>query len=224
MDFMKILRSLEELLYEVMTWLVFYPRTLFQTLFQPMKTLEYCRAQVGRPEEEQFDEALSPPLFLLLTLLLSHALELSLNIDPVQAAKGPITQLSQQNLILLRSLVFAVFPLMFALRYVRASGQPLSRSTLRGPFFIECYPAAAFTLLLQAGLTIATALPQYHLVGGLVSIAATVWYLGLQTAWISRTDKRRWRGLGLAVWQGMKATAVIALIALIIGAAGLVVD
>jgi len=223
MDFMKILRSLEELLYEVMTWLVFYPRTLFQTLFQPMKTLEYCRAQLSRPEEEQFDEALSPPLFLLITLLLSHALELSLNIDPTHGTKGPITQLSEQNLILLRSLVFAVFPLMFALRYVSASGQPLSRSTLRGPFFIECYPAAAFTLLLQAGLTLSTALPQYPLIGSFIAAAATLWYLGLQTAWISRIDKRRWRAFGMALWQGVKATGLIALIAFIIGSAGLVV-
>ena len=35
MDFIGIIRSLEELLYEVMTWLIFYPRTLLRILFNP---------------------------------------------------------------------------------------------------------------------------------------------------------------------------------------------
>ena len=32
MDFMKLLKSLEELLYEVVSWLVFYPLTLWHSL------------------------------------------------------------------------------------------------------------------------------------------------------------------------------------------------
>ena len=35
MDFLKIIRSLEELLYEVMTWLVFYPRTMWRIVARP---------------------------------------------------------------------------------------------------------------------------------------------------------------------------------------------
>jgi len=34
MDFLRIIRSLEELLYEVMTWLVFYPRTPIPRFYQ----------------------------------------------------------------------------------------------------------------------------------------------------------------------------------------------
>ena len=39
MDFMRILRSLEEFLYEVMTWLVFYPRTMWRALRHPIEML-----------------------------------------------------------------------------------------------------------------------------------------------------------------------------------------
>lgn len=214
MDFMRMLRSLEELLYEVMTWLVFYPRTVLLTLVQPLKTLEYCKAQFHRPEEEQFDHSLSPPLFLLLSLLLSHFLEIGLNIDPVAQANAPILQMSEQNLLVFRSLVFAIFPLMFALRYVKASGLSLSRTTLRAPFFIECYPASVFALLLQIGMTMERGLHHGRIAGGVLAVAATVWYLAVQTAWLSRSDMGRLKAFSVALWQLVKALAIILLVAI----------
>ena len=36
MEFLKFIRSLEELLYEVMTWMLFYPRTLWRVLRRPL--------------------------------------------------------------------------------------------------------------------------------------------------------------------------------------------
>ncbi|ADG08692.1 hypothetical protein [Caulobacter segnis] len=221
MDFMKMLRSLEELLYEVMTWLVFYPRTFLLTLFQPLRTLEYSRAQFHRPEEEQFDQTLAPPLFLLLSLLLSHAIELGLHFDPFAASHGSLVRLSQQNLIIFRALVFAVFPLMFALRHLKVSGLKLSRSTLRGPFFVECYPAAVFAFLVGAGMTVANALPRARVEGLLLAGGATVWYLAVQAVWISQFDKRRWRGLVVALWQWLKAMAIILAMALVYAFGGL---
>ena len=41
MNVLTILRSVEELLYEVMSWLLFYPRTLFMTLRHPLRTMRY---------------------------------------------------------------------------------------------------------------------------------------------------------------------------------------
>ena len=78
MDFLKLIRQLDELLYEVMSWLVFYPVTLWRALRHPSKMMDYSDAELGDPAERQYTDTLSPPLFLLLTLVLSHALELSL--------------------------------------------------------------------------------------------------------------------------------------------------
>jgi hypothetical protein len=214
MDFMKMLRSLEELLYEVMTWLVFYPRTFLLTLMRPIRTLEYSRAQLHRPEEEQFDRSLSPPLFLLLSLLLSHGVELALHFDPFGPSNQTLHEMSQQNLIAFRALVFALFPLLFALHHLKASGLELSRSTLRGPFFIECYPAAVFAFLFGAGVTISNAVPQAHLVGGLLATAAILWYVTVQTLWISHIDRQRWRAIRIVLWQLFKAMVIIVLITL----------
>jgi hypothetical protein len=75
-DFLRIVRSLEDLLYEVMTWLVFYPRTLWRILAHPAETLRYSDAEQGDAPEEQYTDTLSPPLFLMLTVLLAHGVEL----------------------------------------------------------------------------------------------------------------------------------------------------
>ena len=37
MDFVKILRAFEEFLYEVLTWLLFYPRTLWRVTRRPLE-------------------------------------------------------------------------------------------------------------------------------------------------------------------------------------------
>ena len=216
MDFMKILRSLEELLYEVMTWLVFYPRTVVLTLFWPVRTLEYSRLEYDRPTDERYDRTLSPPLFLLLSLLLSHLLELVLHFSTPEMEASPLSRLSDQNLVIVRSLFFAVFPLMFALHQVKAIGLPLSRTSLRGPFFVECYPAAVFALMLQVGMTTAGAVPNAQVPGGLLAAGAVVWYLGVQTLWISRVDRRRWRAFAVALWQWLKAATVLVAVAIAI--------
>ena len=41
MDFLKLIRSFEDLLFEVLTWLIFYPRTLWLTLRRPLTMAAY---------------------------------------------------------------------------------------------------------------------------------------------------------------------------------------
>lgn len=208
MDFMRMLRSLEELLYEVMTWLVFYPRTFFLTLVRPLKTLEYCRQQFHRTDDEQFDRSLSPPLFLLLSILLSHMLQLVIGYDPLAQSRNPLAHASEQNLLVVRSLMFALFPLVFALHHVRVAKLQLSHATLRGPFFIECYPAAVYILLLQLGLTLLGAFVGGHIVGAVLVTSATVWYIGVEAAWIGRSTPRG-QAVMVAIWQWSKALILV---------------
>ena len=69
MNVLTILRSVEELLYEVMAWLLFYPLTLWKTLRRPLQTMAY--EQKDKPDKQDL-ETLSPPLFLVLSILLVH--------------------------------------------------------------------------------------------------------------------------------------------------------
>ena len=49
---MKWLNSLDELLFEVMSWLIFFPLTLWRTLAQPLTMMAYADEQFALPEDE----------------------------------------------------------------------------------------------------------------------------------------------------------------------------
>lgn len=214
MDFLRLLRSLEEFLYEVMTWLVFYPRTLLRSMLRPIEILEYSRAELRKPEEEQFQDALSAPLFLMLTLVISHGLELALAAHPfADGSRGASLFGSYQNLVLLRSLMFAAFPLMFALQQVKDSRQALTRQTLRGPFFGECYPASVFCLVFGVGGTLAQSFPRRAAVGWALMALASLWYVVLQTLWLKRFNNGWGRAVLVAVGAFLKASLVVLLVA-----------
>lgn len=77
MDFVKILRTLEDFLYEVMSWLAFYPRTLVRILLHPIAVSKYAVQEMAQAREEQFTETISPPLMLILSIILAHVVEIS---------------------------------------------------------------------------------------------------------------------------------------------------
>ncbi|WP_184717672.1 hypothetical protein [Caulobacter sp.] len=214
MDFIRILRSLEEFLYEVMTWLVFYPRTLLRTAFRPVEVLEYSRTEMRKPEEEQFQDALSAPLFLMLTLVISHTLELVVAPKVFDVGGPAAARLfgSYQNLVILRSLMFAAFPLMFALQQVKDTKQALTRQTLRGPFFGECYPAAVFCLVFGIGATLAQGFPHHRPIGWMCMAVATVWYLVLQVIWLKRFNERWSRAILVTATSFLKALVVVLIV------------
>ena len=41
MDFFKLLRSLDELLFEILTWIIYYPRTLWMVVRRPLRMIDY---------------------------------------------------------------------------------------------------------------------------------------------------------------------------------------
>ena len=137
MNFFNLLKSLDELLYEVMSWLVFYPITLWRTLVHPLKMMDYSDLEQRDSEDQQYTDTLSPPLFLLLSLILVHAAEIALvGNDAIVASKIGLSALVSNNtdLIILRIATYSLFPVLLATRLVRARKGGLNRNTLRGPF------------------------------------------------------------------------------------------
>ena len=80
LDFMKIVRSIEELLYEAITWLLFYPLTLWRCVRHPGTLTAYTTEELQDAPDQQFTENISPPLFLMLSVLVAHLVELSLGL------------------------------------------------------------------------------------------------------------------------------------------------
>lgn len=211
MDFLRIVRSLEDLLYEVMTWLVFYPRTLWRILAHPAETLRYSDAEQGDRPEEQYTDTLSPPLFLMLTVLLAHGVELGLGTS-MSEPKGAIGQFllgSEQNLLLVRSVLYSIYALLGATTLLRYRGLPLDRKTLRGPFFSQCYLTAPFALGLSLGAILArmpSAAPKA--VGAVIGLGSMAWYVSVQMLWFrQQLQAPIGRATLIALWVFVRGAA-----------------
>ena len=218
MDFIKLIRSLEELLYEVVTWLVFYPRTMWRILAHPAATTRYSEDEQGDAPAEQYTDTLSPPLLLMLTILIAHGFELGMGAKMPETKTAVAKALfgSEQNLLMLRALLFSIFPLVAATTLLGRRKLVLDRTALRGPFFSQCYLAAPFALVASvAAATTGLAWPWAGPTAAGLALAGLGWYVWVQTAWFSmELDVGIARAFGIALWTVSKA--------LVIGLGGLV--
>lgn len=214
---MKWLNSLDELLFEVMSWLIFYPLTLWRTLIGPMSMMVYADEQLALPEDEQYAAAVSPPLFLALSLLLGHGVGTALGqTDKIIANQHGLAALvdDQTSALLLRLVVFAIFPLLMSVRLLRQRGEPIRRETLRLPFYGQCYPAAAFALVLSLGTTLAS-LPDRTISGvGIALVAvAHLYFLSVETRWFMvQLSVGVARGAGVALLALVQGYALFLLV------------
>ncbi|AHK00582.1 MULTISPECIES: hypothetical protein [Rhizobium/Agrobacterium group] len=193
MDFMKLLKSLEELLYELVSWLLFYPLTMWRSVVAPLSMMRYADSELADRLEDQYDDTLSPPLFLLITLLFSQGLSASLPTiyDPTLAARELG---SGSNLLIARGVIFGIYPLCMAVTLLRWKRVRITRNSLRPPFFSQCYVAAPFTFVLVLGFDFASMPLEHGLTFGLAIIAlATIWYAQAQIRWLMQD-----LGLGIA--------------------------
>lgn len=190
MNFFNLLQSLDELLYEVMSWLVFYPITLWRTLVHPLQMMDYSDIEQGDAADEQYTDTLSPPLFLLLSLIMVHAAEIALvGNDAVISSKVGLAAFVSNNtdLIILRVVSFSLFPVMLATRMVRAQTLQVNRDTLRAPFYSQCYVAAVLAMLLGTAVILIKLGHDWSvLTGGALALFGLLWFGFLQTAWFNQ--------------------------------------
>lgn len=190
MNFFNLLQSLDELLYEVMSWLVFYPMTLWRVLVRPLKMMDYSDVEQGDASDEQYTDTLSPPLFLLLSLILVHGAEIALvGNEAVVVSKVGLSALvsTSTDLIILRIVLYSLFPVMMATRMVRARRQRVDRDTLRAPFYSQCYVAAVLAMLLGGAVILIQLGHDWSvLVGAGLALFGLLWFGFLQTAWFNQ--------------------------------------
>ena len=205
MNALTLLRSVEELLYEVVSWLVFYPKTLWMTLSRPLRTLAYSdREQHDKPDQQYLD-TLSPPLFLVLSILLAHGIELAagLHIDQSRTAIGRMVTSNDQTLLSVRALMFSLYTVTYAVLFLLLGRKRIDRETVRPPFFAQCFLSGALAILTSVGTTGVRYPSEAATLAGLVLILATmVWFLWVQTRWLARIE-----GVGRAAALGWSVLA-----------------
>lgn len=209
MDFMKLFKSLEELLYEVIVMLVFFPKTLWLTLRYPQRMMDYADTELGDVQSEQYNDTLSPPLFLMLCVTLSYLAERAVP-GSLDTSVLPEMLRDSQNLLAFRVLIFSLFPLAFSLRLLHGLGLPLDRNTLRAPFFAQCFVAAPLAMIVGLGQALWN-LPLDHAaaISSALLLFAMGWYLRQQARWLQTK-------LALPLWRCWAATLVMTLVTIIV--------
>ena len=182
MHFFQFLKSLDALLFEVTSWLVFYPVTLWRTLRHPAAMMDYAASELKQPPEDQYDDSVSPPIMLLLTVVLAHGLEIALIGESklIAETRGFAGLISDDtSLILLRLVAFAAFPLLTAVQTVRGLRKRLTRATLEPHFFAQCYATAPFALLTSLAATFSQVREDWSqlLAGGLLAFMVALGWL-----------------------------------------------
>lgn len=217
MDFMKLLNSLDELLYEAMSWLIFFPLTVWRTIVRPVEMMQYADQQLNQPEAKQYADALNPPVFLTAALAMTHFGASALGqVDQIEASHRGLSAMinDDTSALLLRIIVFALFPLMMAVREVRREKRPLNRKSLQLPFYAHCYPAAIFALFLTAGSILAglTQRP-LQIFGWTLVVSAVAYYLIVATVWFSRQPgSSRLGAFGSALRAMVEASVVFGIV------------
>lgn len=198
---MKWINSLDELLYEVTSWLLFFPLTLWRAIVRPLAMMDYAEQQLALPEDEQYGGALSPPLFLALALLLAHGLTIALGqSDEIVANHHGLANAinDDASALVLRLIIFGAFPILAAARLVRRQHLPLDRVHLRLPFYAQCYSTTVLALALGVGTDFAlmSSVPA-EISGGFLILAGLVHYAVVQTRWFAaKLGAGHVRGLG----------------------------
>ncbi|MCQ0971974.1 MFS transporter permease [Paracoccus sp. TK19116] len=216
---MNLLRSAEQLLYEVVSWLVFYPLTLWRCLRHPSAMIGYAERELTKAPEAQFLDALSPPIFLFLTLLLVHMVQTGVFHDSV-VLSGVLGD--TRNLLVFRAVSFSLFPMLLGLQHVRLAGQRLSRETLRPMFYAQCYVTVPAVLALDLALMLGKSPAGWtDFAAWIIFLIGLVWYAqALMRGFMLHRGVSRGRALqqtALALVLGSASFVIAMLLSLLTG-------
>lgn len=182
--------------------------------------MRYADAQLTRDEDEQYDEALSPPVFLILTLFVSHFSAVALGQrNAILANTHGLASLVDDDTaaVVVRLVILAAFPLIFSVLMLAARRTRLNRKSLRWPFYSQCYPAAVFA----RGIGLSAEVGQLRVgpagLSDMILLAAGLWLLVVEAIWCRRVQGFGWpRAVGVAVAGMIIGTAIVLTVALLL--------
>jgi hypothetical protein len=190
---LKVLQSVEELIFQIATWIVLLPRTFLRVLRRPQWVPEYVSEELHKDATERFSSQMSPVLFWVLIGLVPHLLTIdllgSMSESRVASEKEWLRFLASSWEA--RLLVISIFalsgPLAFSTAIARDRKETVSRDSLRSPFYGQCYAFAPAYLFLVPAVTFTLRYDQ-GVPGGAVGvgyaaswIAAGIWILFCET-------------------------------------------
>lgn len=217
MDFSNVIKQIEQFIFELLMWVIFYPYTLLRIMFRPIKTLNYVAREIRVDPDIAFGNAIRPPLFLCFCIAIGSVIS---PLGAEQAAELAQTDVgawitkSWVNLLALRTLGFAIFALAGALVYDWVTPGAVTRETLKLPFYQQCYICGPFALGFSPALVRFEAAPEAILP---LLLALEFWLIAMQTLFFRRLAVAGWvmsflMGAGVVIF-GNAALVIVPTIA-----------
>ena len=150
MDFAKLMKSVEDAVYEVMVWLLLLPKTMLWTMFKPRKAMEYIDTEWDKKPDERFDEYLSPVMLWLISAVIPMTLWFILERPDVENSQDFLKALSSD--IYQVTFYMMLIPFLYIAWMEWLNKEPVKRSTLKISFYRHCYalaPAQVLTFLIS---------------------------------------------------------------------------
>jgi hypothetical protein len=181
--------------------------------------MERAEAELKLAPAEQFRDVVSPPIFLLITVVAANGIEVAVvgNNPLIDDGIGLASMITDNtSLILFQLVAFATLPMISAVFALAVMRRPVDRDTLQPIFYGQCFVTTPVVLLFSIAETL-TRLPQpeANIPAAVLFIVATIFYLVVETAWFVHEAKRP-RLIGFA-W----AVAAFLLSVLVAGGIGL---
>lgn len=128
MDFVNIVKSLEELFYEFMFWLMMFPKTLIQTIWKPGQMVRYISEEWNKEAQDRYKNSITPFIFWLISS--------ALFISSFDSAAGT-SLITGQSMLLVFAMILAFPPIVFTLVMLRAKATTIEYGNFRRPFHIQ---------------------------------------------------------------------------------------
>lgn len=173
-----LVNSLEHGVYDVMSWILFFPYTLVRTLIWPVRMMRLVLTEANADPQTAFGSAMRPALLLLIAMALGSTF-VPLDQDAVatlrQSASGSILASCWLSLVLLRMIGFCFVPLAGAVLLDSFRPGRMTRDSLRVPFYQQCYICAPLALV--ATPLMAPLDPSARPVASAVAAVVLIWFM-----------------------------------------------
>lgn len=218
MDFYKLLQSAEEFLFEVMMWVLLFPRTLWVVLTRPSMMPAYIHHELRQKDNLRFDDMISPPLALFIAVALGGVFD-SKKSDDLRFlnALGKWLEGSFTNNLLMSAVIFALPPLAITWAVMQSRGEPLQRDVYRAPFYVQAYYASPLAVLAPAFAYLMNLWPSSPVswLFGLLLATIIGWYLVTNVRYVRATLECGWIKASLMLLGALLLALALLLVCLL---------
>lgn len=208
MEMFRLVKAVEELIFEVGFWLLSYPKSLLKVIVHPGWVVRYVTDELAKDEQGRFDEYMSPALFYALSVVVVIVPRLEAISGLYEsAASNPLYTLlsgSPERLVTTAAMILAVCPLAFAWVAGASSKLGLSRSSLRAPLLSQFLIAGPFILVVSLSLE-----PDLGELSRLIGLVALSWFCVAEWLFFRRLLDVSGIRAGLLVLAGFGAWYIV---------------